>query len=326
MKRISASDFKKAEDKAFSEDLRIAETVNEFSSNEGEIEILEACEVLKLVKPRPKNSHKGSFGKLVFIGGSDRYQGAVLLASMAALRSGVGLLNVITTKSAASALMSYAREATVFPLESDRDGFIDISGRENDIKKIIKSADALLIGCGLGQGKDCAKILDIAINSAECPMIIDADGINLVSECIECLRKVKAEVVLTPHPGELARLVGKDVDYVRKNRFECAKSLHERTGAVICAKSSSTVICAKEGSYLSVRGNSGLARGGSGDLLAGLISSFAAQGYPVSDAVKIGVTVQGLACESATEKLSERGTLPSDILNELPELFKKIER
>lgn len=326
MKKISNKDFLIAEKKAFDNDLPIRDTVFEHSGDEGDLLVIEPCKVLELVKPRANNAHKGCFGKLVFICGSDRYPGAAQLASLAALRSGVGLLQVITTKRSAISLSSKISEATLFPLDADKSGFMDSRGYEDELAQIISSADAVLVGCGLGTTHGPDKILDLATQNAKKTLILDADGINLVSRRIECLKKTKAKLVLTPHPAELARLCRCDIKYVTADRFTYAKRISDEYGATVVAKSSSTIIVGDGKAFLSVVGNSGLARGGSGDLLAGLISSFAAQGISTVDSAAIGVTLQGICCEMASERLSRRGMLPSDILEELPRLFKKIER
>lgn len=298
-----------------------------YCSADGEIEVLEPRKVLELVKPRAENSHKGSFGRLVFIGGSDRYPGAVQLASLAALRSGVGLLSVVTSERAALALSCTAREATLLPVPSDAKGFMRADAEKTDeIVELLKKADAVLLGCGLGTGDGCLELVELVIKNAECPIILDADGINLVLGRIELLRRAKAELILTPHPAELARLSGVSLAEVTADRFRYAKELSDRIGCTVVSKSSGTLICNDGKAYLSVRGNNGLARGGSGDLLAGLIASFAAQGCSPVECAMIGVTLQGLCCEIASRKLSRRGMLPSDVIDCLPLLFKKIER
>ena len=324
---ITTENFKIAENKAFSENLHISRAVDEYSSESGDIEILEPCKVLGLVEPRAENSHKGSFGRLVFIGGSDRYPGAVQLASLAALRSGVGLLSVVTTERASLALSCTAREATHLPVPADARGYMSATPElKAEITELIKKADAVLLGCGLGTGDGCIELIELTIKNAECPIILDADGINLVSPRIELLRRAKAELILTPHPAELARLADSPLSDVMADRVKYARALADELKCTVVSKSSGTFIFGDNEAYLSIRGNNGLARGGSGDLLAGLIASFAAQGYSPVECAKIGVTLQGLACEGASEKLSRRGMLPSDVIDFLPLLFKKIER
>ena len=324
--RITNSDFINAENIASTRDLHISRAIAPYCGKCGEIEVLDLRKVIKLVKPRPENSHKGSFGRLVLIAGSDRFPGAAQMSALAALRSGAGLVSVITTRLAAGALAVSAKEATLLPLESDSDGFINPDGQEEKIVGLINSADALLIGPGLGTSSGCLKILEIALENAACPIILDADGINLVSTRIEFLRKAKTGLILPPHPAELARLTGAPLDDVLRDRLKYASRLCERFGCTVVSKSAGTLIISGKCAFLSVRGNNGLARGGSGDLLSGLISSFAAQGYSPIDAAVIGVTLQGLACEAVSKRLSRQGMLPSDIISSLPELFKKIER
>lgn len=321
---ISIEDFISAEKRAKELDIPMKRALK---PNGGEIEIINKCKVIKLVKKRSPNSHKGSFGRLVCIVGSDRFMGAAQISSLAALRSGVGLLEVITTEKSAIALSSTVKEATLLPLESGDDGFIvssDITLQK--IEKSVQKADAVLIGCGLGNTADTLKILERMIETANCPIIIDADGINALSTRIELLRKAKTDVILTPHPAELARLAHADISDVLANRYHYAKRISDEFGVTVVAKSASTLILTKDEDHLSVFGNDGLSKGGSGDLLAGLISSFAAQGYQANEACMLGVAILGSACEKVSKKLSRTSMLASDILDCLPLVFRKIER
>lgn len=323
-KFISIKDFRSAEKRALEQDIPMKRAI---MPNGGEIEIINKCKVVKLVKKRSPNSHKGSFGRLVCVVGSDRCMGAAQISALAALRSGVGLLEVITTEKSAIALSEAIKEATLLPIESGADGFMAAS--ESALRKIedsIGRADAVLIGCGLGNTSDTMKILEKVIESANCPIIIDADGINALSTSIELLRKAKTDVILTPHPAELARLAKADIKDVLPDRYRFAKQISNEFGAVIVAKSASTLILSKDKDHLCVFGNDGLAKGGSGDLLAGLISSFAAQGYNASEACIMGVAILGLSCERVSRRLSRTAMLASDILDCLPLVFRKIER
>ncbi len=325
MKRsISITDFYAAEKTALGKDMPIKRAVR---ARGGEIEILNKREVFKLVKKRSPNAHKGTFGKLVCIVGSDRYKGAAQISTLAALRSGAGLVQAVTTVSCSAALGASVKEVMHLPLESNSDGFIMASEQAlHEIENAVGSADAVLIGCGLGNTPDTKKILELVIRKANCPIIIDADGINALSTCIELLREAKTDVVLTPHPAELARLCGVDVLQAVSKRIELANKLSGEFGATVVAKSSSTVIASEKGIYLSLYGNDGLAKGGSGDLLAGLIASFATQGYTAEESVKLGVVILGTVSERVSRKTSRTGMLTSDVLDGLTWLFKKIER
>ena len=323
-KFISLAAFSQAEDAAFEKNLPVNEVI---SPNGGDMEIVDMCKVKELYPKRSINGHKGTFGRLLLIVGSDRFMGAAQLSTLSALRSGVGIASVISTNEAIRALAISAKEATFTRADTSSDGFI-IASEENiaKIKQELEKATAVLVGCGLGNTPDTVKILETVILNANCPIIIDADGINALTSRIELLRTAKTEVVLTPHVGELARLCDTDINYAAKHRAELAKSLSEKYGCTIVAKSSSTVIAGSAKMYLIAFGNDGLARGGSGDMLAGMISSLIAQGVNACDASVLGSALMGLACEDLTQTHSTRGILASDIINHLPLLFKKIER
>lgn len=323
-KYISLAAFSQAEDAAFEKNLPISEVI---IPDGGEMEIVDICKVKELYPKRPINGHKGTFGRLLLVVGSDRFMGAVQISALAALRSGVGIASVISTNEATRALAISAKEAIFTRADADSDGFMSASEENlNKIKQELEKATAVLVGCGLGNTPDTAKILQTVILNTNCPIIIDADGINALTSRIELLRTAKTEVVLTPHVGELARLCGVSTEYAIKHRAELAKSLSAEYGCTVVAKSSSTVVADGEKMYLCTFGNDGLARGGSGDMLAGMISSFVAQGINPCDASVLGVSLMGLACEDLTQTHSTRGVLASDIINHLPLLFKKIER
>ncbi len=276
---------------------------------------------------RPVNSHKGTFGRLLSIVGADRYPGAAAISTLSALRSGVGLMSVCTTERSAISLASNVRECTLFPCHSDEDGFINPTEHElSGILDLLDASDAVLIGCGLGQSKGAMSVLEAVIENANCPIIIDADGINLVSRCIELLRKAKTDVTLTPHPAELSRLAKVDTRTAVSDRYEISKKLAGDHGVTVVSKSCSTLIVNPEESYVTMFGNNGLSKGGSGDLLAGLIASFTAQGKSPVTAGILGAYAMGISCEEVSKRLSRTGMLASDIISYLPELFKNFER
>lgn len=324
MKKISLEELRKAELTAELKNRHIR-CVAKYSSVG--IDVCRASEIKSLVKKRPINSHKGVFGKLLLIVGSDRYSGAAEISTLAALRSGVGLACCYTTKFCAQSVSISAKEATLIPCPADEFGFLlGDDNSINELKSALKSSTAVLIGCGLGKSDGTLRVLEAVIENANCPIIIDADGINLVSSRIELLRKARTKVVLTPHPAELSRLAGVDINTVLNERYKTAKSVSENTGATVVSKSCATLIVCNEGECISMYGNDGLAKGGSGDMLAGLIASFAAQGIEPYEASKLGAMVLGLCCEKVSKKLSKTGMTASDVLNYLPKLFKKIER
>ncbi len=324
MNGISWTAIRAGEKLAEAENIHISEAIK---PDGGDIRIISKDEIFEHIKKRPLNSHKGVFGRLVIVAGSDCFPGAAQIATIAALRSGVGLVRAFSTERACMALSVSAKEATLFPCPADENGFIQADNRVlNGLRDALGSANAVLIGCGLGVTENTFKILETVIENVICPIIIDADGINLVSKRIELLRKAEKEVILTPHPAELSRLAGKSISETIENRYEYAKLIHEQTGATVVSKSCATVVVSGEGCHLLMFGNDGLAKGGSGDLQAGLTASFAAQGLSPIEAALLGSGILGLGCEEVSRRLSKTGMLAGDILDYLPRLFKKYER
>ncbi len=323
MKKISFEAFYRAENASFSKNLPIKYLLK---PDGGEMSITDIRKVKELYPKRAINGHKGTYGRVLIIAGSDKYTGAARLTLGAALRSGVGIAILMTTpKSAARASLAYP-EAIVTELEAI-DGQMTLSPENAEmISKEAEKADAIVIGCGMGNAQATGDIVEYIINTASCPIIIDADGINAIATRIDCLRNAKADILLTPHVGELSRLCGCDIGYAKSHRCELAKSLSKEYGITVMAKSASTVITSKSGEYLTAWGNDGLAKGGSGDTLAGLCGSFIAQGLSVTDGAILASSVLGLGCELISKKLPTRSVLASDITRILPMLFKKIER
>ncbi len=291
----------------------------------GEMEIVSLCKVKELYPARKVNGHKGTYGRCVIIAGSEKYPGAALLAAASALRSGAGIVSLMSVEKVTRRVNLAYHEAVVTSLLSKGGQIAYCDANLAAIEEELARADSVLFGCGVGLSGDTEKLLEFILCKASCPVIIDADGINALAKRIDCLRNAKADILLTPHVGELARLCDVSIGEAVAKRCELAKSLTERFGVAVAAKSASTVISTKTGIYLTLWGNDGLARGGSGDTLAGLCASFAAQGLNVGDAAILLSSVLGLGCELLTKRYASRGVLPSDIVRILPMLFKKIE-
>lgn len=277
-----------------------------------------------LIPKRKATSHKGNFGRLINICGSINYTGAAALSTLAALRSGVGICTVATPKSVASIIGSSIYEATYLPLEENSSGQIKYSSYIIDN---LKDASAILIGCGLGVSEDIKKLVSEVILNAKCPVIIDADGINAILDRIDILKNTEASIIITPHPGELAKLLNTSTKQVLKERVTLAAEFSEKYNVTVVSKGSGTVIATPNGKlYFSSVGNPGLSRGGSGDVLAGIIASFSAQGLSPENSACAGVYLHGLAADIVADKMSMQGMLPSDIIKELPLVFKAIDR
>lgn len=278
------------------------------------------------IPQRKSNSHKGNFGKLLNLSGSRRMPGAAALSTLAAVRCGVGLCTLASSKSVTDIVSTTLYSATYLPLEENDCGQITYLNYENIIENS-KTATAMLIGCGLCKSEEITELVCKLIENVECPIILDADGINAIIGRIDILRKAKASIILTPHPAELARILDVTTQYVLDNRVELSCEVAKRYGVTVVAKSAGTIIASSDGlSFVSTTGNSGLSRGGSGDVLAGMISSFVAQGMSPVSASCVGVYLHGLAADRVAERLSMQGMLPSDVIDELPLLFKEINR
>lgn len=265
---------------------------------------------------RAKNSHKGSFGKALLFCGSYGMCGAELLAARAALRTGAGIVSAIVCDKNYSAFCVGAPEAVTLPVATAESGAA--APAPGVLPAWIATGSALLIGCGLGCSAEARQNVKTALLSTDIPTVLDADGINAVAESIEILRKVKAPLILTPHPGEMARLCKTEVSAIEADRPGFAARLAATVGCTVVLKGANTVIALPNGEiYINTTGNSGLATGGSGDVLAGITVSLLAQGMQPEEAALAAVWLHGAAADSAVRKKSERALLPSDVIEEL---------
>ena len=324
MKTISWENLRKAEIKAEKLNVPIRKAL--LPKGKG-LEIIDKSYFAKNVIQRKCNSHKGSNGRLLIVAGCNKFIGATLFSTLCALRSGIGLVEVFSTQTVVNTVAKNASEAIFNPCPENDNGYILATEKIlQNLETAVKKADAVLFGCGLGVCEDTEKLLKTVIKTADCPIIIDADGINLVLPCIELLREARTDIILTPHPAELARLVGASVPEVLENRFEYTKKLSTEFGVTVMAKSAATLVVSGEEALVTVCGNDGLAKGGSGDMLAGLTASFTAQGKAPFEACTLASVTLGIACEKATKRYSRTCVKASDIIECLPSLFKKFER
>lgn len=291
---------------------------------EGFLDAPKKTELDALLRALPKrlpSFHKGSCGTALVIAGSYGFAGAAVLASKAALRSGVGLIKIACVKSIYQIISSAIPEAVCIPLDENESGTIAIS----QIPKIlqhINASNAVLVGPGLGCNDDiCALVREIIINS-KVPMVIDADGLNSIANCIDIIEQKKANIVLTPHPKEFSRLTKLNVAEIENDRFENAKNFTKRYNVNLVLKGRYTVIADAVGLWFNTLGNSGMATAGSGDMLGGIMVSLLAQNMDFSEAIKAAVTIHAAAGDLAKEQFGERSMTVSDMIDKLPILFK----
>lgn len=282
--------------------------------------------VFSAIKKRPGDAHKGTFGKLLMLCGSASFRGAASLATGGALRSGAGLVTLASVEPVIQAVAARYAEPVYLSLPASEEGMLSRMAIP-EILDHLEKASACLIGCGLGRSEDTQALVWSVIRSAKCPLLIDADGINLVAENIDILLEAQCPVVITPHMGEFARLTGMTVQEIRENRLEIAADFSKRYGVILVLKDSTTLIASPSGNlYFNTTGNPGLSRGGSGDTLAGIISGLLAQSInPVGCGV-CGVYLHGLAADRCAARLSQYGMLPSDLLTDLCQIFLENDR
>lgn len=273
--------------------------------------------------PRKRSSHKGTFGQLLNIAGSRCYNGAAAMSTKAALRSGVGLCALASTKEVISMHAAGLIPATFIELPQTDDGFIG-EGAADIIAKRIDTVSAICIGCGLGTGAYAEEIVKLVVKNADCPIILDADGINLLCGYIDILKERRGHTVLTPHPKEFSRISGLSVEQIQSDRITAARNFSAEYGVVLVLKGANTVIAAPDGEvFVNTAGNAGLARGGSGDVLAGIIGAFLAQGIEPKTAAISGVYCHALAADMLLAKMPMEFMLPTDVIEALAEVYRR---
>lgn len=272
--------------------------------------------VLSLLPDRNPWGHKGNFGKLLLLCGSRGYTGAAFFAAMGALRSGAGLVFLGVPESIYGIEAVKLNEPVIFPLP-------DESGRLSadavpEILTRLPQMDAVLVGPGLGQSEGTLAVVRAVLEKAECPVIVDADGINVLSAHRDLLRGRKSPTILTPHDGEFARLGG----VIGEDRMAAAAALAEELGCTVLLKGHETCITDGTDGYLNPTGNPGMAVGGSGDVLAGVITALLGAGLPPLEAAACGAWLHGAAGDRCAAELGQYGMLPTDMLSALPRLMK----
>lgn len=278
---------------------------------------LEKSDLQKLPK-RPAHSNKGTFGKLLVIAGSTNMAGAACFAAKAACRSGVGLVKVFTAEENRTIIQTVVPEALLSTYGSQLN--------EEQFIRDMKWADAIVAGPGLGRSSTAARMVDVILKNADVPVVWDADALNILSEHTDALLLPHTEYIMTPHLGEFSRLTGNEIPWIQSHFLETAVDF-ARTYHVICVlKDFRTVTANPVGlSYLNLSGNNGMASGGSGDVLSGIIGAFLAQGMKGVDAAAYGVFIHGLAGDTARNIMGTHAMTASDLIESLKEVWKGID-
>ena len=272
--------------------------------------------ILSALPDRPAWSHKGDFGKLLLLCGSRGFTGAAALAAMGALRSGAGLVYLGVPEEIYAIEAVKLTEPVVFPLP-DKDGMLSVNAVPK-ILELLPKMDALLIGPGLGQSQGTLAVLKAVLREFQGPVVLDADGINLLSRHKHLLRGRTAPTILTPHDGEFIRLSGS----LSVDRPAAAAALAEELGCIVLLKGHETLITDGQVCWRNRTGNAGMAVGGSGDVLAGIIVSLLGQGLEPLTAAAVAAWLHGAAGDACAAALGQYGMLPTDMLEALPRQMK----
>lgn len=274
-----------------------------------------------LFKRKPDTS-KGDYGHVFILAGSACFTGAACLCANAAMRAGVGCVTLGIPKSLHSIVASKLTETMTLPLAETKTRSLSDKARK-EIRSFLKKADCLLIGPGLSRHPSTQRLVRSVLIDLEVPVVMDADALNALAGHLEILNKVKTKAILTPHPLEMARLLNMPVEYVQKNRKKVAKDFTLRYNITLVLKGSKTVVASRShGTYVNLTGNPGMATAGSGDVLAGILSAFLAQGIDAYEAAKAAVYLHGLAGDLAAKDRTQASLIASDIIDYLPKALK----
>jgi ADP-dependent NAD(P)H-hydrate dehydratase len=275
-------------------------------------------------KPRPVEGHKGTFGRIYVVAGSIGMTGAAALVGRASLRAGAGLVRVATAKSALPIVASIEPSYTTAPLAEDNAGRISAKAI-NAILDAAAENDVVAIGPGMGQSPGLRSIVEALLQQEGLHLVIDGDGLNNLSKLTNWPKKRKANMTLTPHPGEMARLwSGLFREDMPHDRRETATRMASTAGAVVALKGAGTVVADANRIYVNTTGNPGMATAGSGDVLTGIIAALMGQGMDNFDSTVLGVYVHGLAGDIAADRLGQISIMATDIIDALPDAFKKM--
>ncbi len=269
----------------------------------------------KLLPVRANDSHKGSYGKVLTIAGSQNMSGAAYLSAKAAYRAGAGLVRIYTPICNSTILLSQLPEALLSPFTPNHVNF-------TELETWINWASVIVIGPGMGVSDDSHQILSYVLNHATVPIIIDADGLNVLSQDLSLLKQAKSPIILTPHLGEMASLTKRAIDEIKHNLIATAKTFSQKHNVICVLKDAKTVVAQPhKPTYINQSGNNGMATAGSGDVLTGIIAGLIAGHLPAAQAAPVSVYLHGLAGNKAAEKLNKYSLLASDIIEGLTHIL-----
>ncbi|MFC1847373.1 NAD(P)H-hydrate dehydratase [Chloroflexota bacterium] len=283
--------------------------------------------IRSVLPKRPLGANKGSFGRVMVVAGSINYIGAAYLACSGAMRVGAGLVTLSTATSLQPVLASKLTEVTYLPLPETNRGIISQQAVSLILQEL-SGYNVLLMGCGLGQSQSAMRLIKAILSHTEMempPLVLDADALNTLAQTSQWWHQLAGDAILTPHPGEMARLAGMSIDEVQSDRVGIAKRMALEWHKTVVLKGAYTVVATPDGqAAINPVANPGLASAGTGDVLAGAIAGLVAQGLNLFDAAACGVYLHGKAGEMVTDRLGDAGTIATDLLPELPLVIKQL--
>jgi hydroxyethylthiazole kinase-like uncharacterized protein yjeF len=290
-----------------------------------QLDLITAREIAPLIGPRPLAANKGNFGHVLVIGGSVGKAGSVAMAGMAALRSGAGLSTVATAKSVLATVAGFHPEVMTEPLDETDAGTISTRASER-IEALIKGMTVLAVGPGISRNPETSDFVRSLVVKNKTPLVLDADGLNAFEGRASELNGKGLVLVITPHPGEMARLTGSTVAAVQRDRINVARTFAREHELIVVLKGHRTLIAQPDGTvWVNTTGNPGMATGGTGDILTGMVSGLMAQNPGrIPGAVVAAVHLHGLAGDVARESMGEHSLVATDLMNALPEAFRRV--
>jgi NAD(P)H-hydrate epimerase len=281
----------------------------------------ERITTLPALPKRPADSNKGMYGTVLVVAGGRGMAGAAALVGAAALRSGAGLVRVACPVEVQPTVASFEPSYMTYPIENDADGMLRFKPARRAIERLLDRADVLAIGPGLGQSPEIRELIHWVVEEVKLPTVLDADALNALAGQTDTLADLRRPVVLTPHPGEFARLTSRSVAEIQADREGHAVALAEADHLVLLLKGSRTVVTDGRRVYVNETGNPGMATGGAGDVLTGVIAALIGQKLPAFEAAQLGAHVHGLAGDIARDQNGEISLIAGDIVDSLPDAF-----
>jgi ADP-dependent NAD(P)H-hydrate dehydratase / NAD(P)H-hydrate epimerase len=283
--------------------------------------LIERADVAARFPPRPREAHKGTYGYLLIVGGSLGKTGAAALAARAAMRAGGGLVTTATAASQQPVVAGLVVESMTEPLAETAAGTVALAARAR-VLELARARDAVALGPGLGLDPDTQELARQLARDLDRPLVLDADALTALAGRLELLGQAPAPRCLTPHPAEMARLLGTAVADVQRDRVGAARGVASEFGVHVALKGATTVVAAADGRvFLNPTGNPGMASGGTGDVLTGIVGAFLARGMDAPDALVAAVYLHGSAGDLAAARLGEESLVASDVIDSLPDAF-----